>query len=283
MGLFGKKEPQQEPPRVGKPVLKDDDGWRACVQYGDMMFDAGDIPYAVDFWTEAVDRFDGSDKAFGKMCANIADRVVDCCRRESGSGVVCPVHLVARIETEIEIKLPEIAAEGSMTQRVFDGLVSKMASGGTAERTVILFTSACFCQIGYIGSVCDIREVPVRCGDVLRGADAADAAIDSAGKGGRGMDPRSAHRSVMLYREYFSDLRDCVETVLSGRGQDEIDRAVSYWTEHRRERTKYLSDALGEKSRYASSPTKFGKKGHGRSCYALLADFAEEYFSEPSL
>ena len=54
MGLF-KRKPAEEEPKVEAPVLRDGDGWRVCVHYGAMMFDKGEIPYAVDFWTEAVD------------------------------------------------------------------------------------------------------------------------------------------------------------------------------------------------------------------------------------
>ena len=147
MGLF-KRKPAEEEPKVEAPVLRDGDGWRVCVHYGDMMFDKGEIPYAVDFWTEAVDRFDGSDKAFGSMCQGIADRVVGCCWRESRGGSVCPVNLVARIESEIEVKWPEISKEGSITQKVFDGLMAKMGSCDTVEHVVMIFMDASFCQIG---------------------------------------------------------------------------------------------------------------------------------------
>ena len=279
MGLF-KRKPAEEEPKVEAPVLRDGDGWRVCVHYGDMMFDKGEIPYAVDFWTEAVDRFDGSDKAFGSMCQGIADRVVGCCWRESRGGSVCPVNLVARIESEIEVKWPEISKEGSITQKVFDGLMAKMGSCDTVEHVVMIFMDACFCQIGYMGNAPEIREVPVRCGDIIARSADADAAIDMLAdpKDRRGMNPRSAHRSILLFREYFSDLRNGVEIALGGKTQKEIDDAVAYWEGHRRERVDHLARGVEEKSQYASA-TAFGRKQHGRACYIEIADFVEEYFS----
>lgn len=282
MGLF-KREPEEEGSKVEKPVLRDGDGWRACVHYGDAMFDRGEIAYAVEMWTEAVVRYDGSDGTFGRMCQGIAGRTVDCCLREARKGAVCPTNLIARIESELEVRQPGIAAGGSMTQEVFDGLISKLGSCDTAERAVMIFMDACFCQIGYMGNVPDIREVPVRCGDVVRASAEADAAIELLAdpKDRTAMNPRAAHRSVLLFREYFSDLRDGVETALGGKTQGEIDAAVAYWEGNRRERTGHLARGLEEKSQYASA-TVLGRKQHSRACYIEIAEFVEEYFAAGS-
>ncbi len=282
MGLFRRK-PGEEEPKAEKPVLKEGDGWRECVRYGDAMFDRGEIAYAVGMWTEAVVRYDGSDAAFGRMCQGVAGRVVDCCLREARKGSVCPTNLIARIESELEARHPGIAAGGSMTQKVFDGLVSKLGSCDTAERAVMLFMDACFCQIGYMGNVPDIREVPVRCGDVIRASAEADAAVDLLAdlRDRTGMNPRAAHRSVLLFREYFSDLRNGVEIALGGKTQAEIDAAVAYWEGNRRERTEHLARGLEEKSQYASA-TVFGRKQHSRACYIEIAEFIEEYFAAGS-
>ena len=136
----------------------------------------------------------------------------------------------ARIESEIEVKWPEISKEGSITQKVFDGLMAKMGSCDTAEHVVMIFMDACFCQIEYMGNAPDIREVPIRCGDIIARSADADAAIDMLAdpKDRRGMNPRSAHRSILLFREYFSDLRNGVEIALGGKTQKEIDEAVAY-------------------------------------------------------
>lgn len=169
-----------------------------------------------------------------------------------------PAHIVADVDREISLKLPDMDSEPSVTDLIAegcDGLLGKCDSSG---QVFMVCTCSLYCTIGYLRYSFDPSEDIIRCARgeemCLAGADIAKGLKKISGQ----MTPAETARYLEAYAEYCRKLKTLLNDVLKDLSEDEIDDIAQ------RNRTAMgdLSDPLIEaldginRSRSAKGPMK---------------------------
>ena len=118
--LFRKKrEESHEENLLERP---DGDNWRDYARMGDAKAEEGDIVSAVDYWSEAVDRFDDDRaKYLGRFCDTVVGKTVSCVVAMAENGEVPPTNLIGdvslfAVQGEVQVQRATAAVASAVAQ-----------------------------------------------------------------------------------------------------------------------------------------------------------------------
>jgi hypothetical protein len=273
MSFWNRKKTEVEEPKA--PVILDSANWHEWEAGAKKAMENGDLANSIEFYKQAVDRFEGSERDFERFVSRVAADIVTYTKFISVKGRAVPVHLFAEIDNEIHIKMPGSEYKRTVCDAVIDGLDPAIdAATGPGEITMLGLTAAC-AMLGYLRFSCDMRE------DLMRAARASELCYGAAERAqglvrvNGQLRPMEAAACLNIYADFCESLKGCIAVIVNDMSDDELDRLAEYRIEHPID----MGDKLVEGLDSASHTILAKKKDKQRNRDKWLDDvrlFAEE-------
>lgn len=265
--LFRKKrEESHEENLLERP---DGDNWRDYARMGDAKAEEGDIVSAVDYWSEAVDRFDDDRaKYLGRFCDTVVGKTVSCVVAMAENGEVPPTNLIGDVEMELWVKQPD--ADRGLTDEVYRGIAERIPDTESADELLMLYTAASYSVLGFMRYSPDVRHIKKRCADA---ADLGAAVTESALGMKRGrIKPKMAAKYACAFAGMFDAYAKTLGEAMEGMSSADLDRLAEGWGGDYPDRYSQIQESLQLTYRVALAG-RFRKK----SLRKKLLDAVEEY------
>jgi len=273
MSFWNRKKTEVEEPKA--PVILDSANWHEWEAGAKKAMENGDLANSIEFYKQAVDRFEGNDRDLERLIARIGADITAYSKFIADNGRAVPVHLFAEIDNEIHVKMPDTPVDKTVCDAVMDGLDPAIdAATGPGEITMLGLTAAC-AMLGYLRFSCDMRE------DLIRAARAAEMCYGAAerakglGRVNGQLRPMEASVCLNIYGDFSESLKNCIAVIINDMSDDDLDRLAEYRMDHPLD----MGDTLVEGLDSANHTILAKKKDRERNREKWLDDvrlFAEE-------
>ena len=95
LAFWNRKKTEEEPPKA--PVILDSANWHEWEAGAKKALNKGDFVHAIEFYKQAVDRFEGTDRELDRLVGRIAADIVTYTKFIAANGHAVPVHLMTRL------------------------------------------------------------------------------------------------------------------------------------------------------------------------------------------
>ncbi|MCQ2069908.1 MAG: hypothetical protein MJZ68_02120 [archaeon] len=280
MGLLTRimrKDGEIVPSKTDSPV-PDDGGWRLWAAKGYDLLSQDDAIGAVENWCQAIDRFDGNAKQFGKFCDDVEEKVLVHIAELSGDGRFEPTHLMADLDLEVRVKLPEME-HTPFVDRIFYGMKEHIDEALGPEMTVSMYTAAAYSVLGGMRYAPDLGDVVERCREASRLASSAATQAGSYPRSSKGrLKPSEGKKYLEGFVWYFDTLADRLKAAIDSHGG--IGGACCCKAEYPYDMIDPLSASL-EQSCCLAGAGMFSRGKYEKACIAEFDRYISMYFDRP--
>ena len=253
MAFWKRKEEEPEPTPL--PTVLDTDNWRAWEEAGRKVMGQNDTIAAIPFYIEAVDRFDGNSKELEAFIRRIHADAIGTAKRIATFNRAVPMHLMAEIDREIEVKRPDLVPFKRLTDVMIESCDNAIPAADGPGSVVMLALTALCCTLGYLRFSCDMREDVIRCARASEICVRCMDLVRPMAKANGQMTPGQAFLVLRTYSELAESIKSCEAVVTSAMSDAELDALAEYREEHPVDLLDYLIRALD-----AANRTIIGRK-----------------------
>ena len=217
---------------------------------------------AIDYLTQAIDRFDSGEGEMTRMLKRIGDSAVDLGLRLAPKGRAVPTHLFAKLDDEIVVKYPSMAdSVPKLTDILADRFDAEFDSADGPGELVMLATDALYSEVGFMWCSRDPRD------DIVRSARAAEIcarAVNIAGSMNKATGqilPKEAVRYLTIYKEYALSVKYALAAAMNGLSDTELESIADYRSEHPADLLPFLLEGLNAANKTAARSSSVKRKG----------------------
>jgi len=273
LAFWNRKKTEEEPPKA--PVILDSANWHEWEAGAKKALNNGDFVHAIEFYKQAVDRFEGTDRELDRLVGRIAADIVTYTKFIAANGHAVPVHLMAEIDSEVMVKFPDMAPSKTMCDYVIDGIDKAIDEAkGPGEAVMLGLTAAC-AMLGYLRFSCDMREDLLRCARISEMCYLASDRASTLNRVNGQLRPMEASVCLRVYGDFSESLKNCIAVIINDMSDDELDRLADYRASHPIDMVDTLVEGLDSANHTILSK----KKDKARNREKWLDDvrlFAEE-------